>query len=317
LSINNKNIVSIITIGCAPDNKIVLSDLGIGRHHAEIHVRSNGIMVIIDLRSTNGTTVNGHSIVPMEKVLISRKDKILFAKTIFNWDFIVETSPKPDGEIPEGNLGSFMSEVFGAGDRFKSIKLFFSLLENTSDNIVQLSHSPSKSKIDPIEFFSIGIGLYLFNATYLFSILEEVAMETFLLTEWMLTLILAVSIFLAAVLNFNLFKLMTETKKKWINYFCAWLIFSGFAFTGFSLITFPFILIFFFDETLWHQTNKIIFTICLSINAFYCLVWVPLIWIKMNKKFWETTYFRVIFILIAILGITLLIYRFVVSYLEK
>jgi len=46
----------VIRIGTAPDNDIVLSDRAVSRHHAEIHVTKQGLL-IRDLGSTNGTFV--------------------------------------------------------------------------------------------------------------------------------------------------------------------------------------------------------------------------------------------------------------------
>lgn len=316
----------IFTIGRAPDNKIIFNDDSVGRYHAELHISSSGAIHIIDLNSTNGTKVNGIKITPNAKHLVNRGDKVIFATTALNWNKIPNyqmtaienevVQPPSAARFNDGILTDFAGKVSGTKDRFRSIKHFFSLMENTSDKIVALSTNPSETKFDAVEFFTIGMGFYLFNAYFLFGIVNDVGNENFLLPDFIMSIILALFIFLVALLNYNLFKLMTETQKRWSNYFNAWLAFSGYTFIGFSFITFPFVLIFFFDKSLWHDTNKIIFTLCLSVNAFYCLVWIPLIWIKMNKKFWETTYFRVIFILLAILGISLLVYKFVVSYLE-
>jgi hypothetical protein len=49
------------TIGRAADNDIQLHDLRVSRHHARIEPRS-GTLYIIDLASSNGTTVNGRPI---------------------------------------------------------------------------------------------------------------------------------------------------------------------------------------------------------------------------------------------------------------
>ena len=48
-----------VRIGRAEDNDIVLDDLLVSRHHAELRVRPDGATEIVDLRSLNGTYVNG------------------------------------------------------------------------------------------------------------------------------------------------------------------------------------------------------------------------------------------------------------------
>jgi pSer/pThr/pTyr-binding forkhead associated (FHA) protein len=46
-------------IGRRPDNDIVVSDLGVSKHHAELRRTPAGRYSIIDLGSHNGTYVNG------------------------------------------------------------------------------------------------------------------------------------------------------------------------------------------------------------------------------------------------------------------
>jgi len=48
-----------LRIGRQHDNDIVLNDLGVSRHHAELRNTGNGRYVIVDLDSSNGTFLNG------------------------------------------------------------------------------------------------------------------------------------------------------------------------------------------------------------------------------------------------------------------
>ena len=48
-----------IRIGRTPDNDLVVSDLDLSRHHAELRKSPAGSYEIIDLGSHNGTFVNG------------------------------------------------------------------------------------------------------------------------------------------------------------------------------------------------------------------------------------------------------------------
>ena len=51
-----------LRIGRAPDNDLVLDDLLVSRHHAELRKRADGGYEIADLGSQNGTFVNGRRI---------------------------------------------------------------------------------------------------------------------------------------------------------------------------------------------------------------------------------------------------------------
>ncbi len=51
-----------ITIGRHPSNTIVLSDASVSRFHATVETR-HGLSTIADTNSTNGTSVNGQSVV--------------------------------------------------------------------------------------------------------------------------------------------------------------------------------------------------------------------------------------------------------------
>ena len=51
----------VLRIGRAPDNDIVVSDLGVSRHHAELRRTGSGYE-IVDLDSHNGTFVNGQRV---------------------------------------------------------------------------------------------------------------------------------------------------------------------------------------------------------------------------------------------------------------
>lgn len=48
-----------VTVGRAPEADIVLDDVTVSRHHARFEVNGQGGYRLVDLRSTNGTYLNG------------------------------------------------------------------------------------------------------------------------------------------------------------------------------------------------------------------------------------------------------------------
>jgi ABC-type multidrug transport system ATPase subunit len=68
------------TLGRAPDNDIVVDDLEVSRHHAEIRVATDGRLEIFDLGSHNGTFVNG---VRVEKATLGDFDLVTVGHHMF------------------------------------------------------------------------------------------------------------------------------------------------------------------------------------------------------------------------------------------
>ncbi|MCC9312415.1 ATP-binding cassette domain-containing protein [Kitasatospora sp. RB6PN24] len=60
-----------LRIGRAPDNDLVLTDLEVSRHHAELHTTADGRCAITDLHSHNGTYLNGQ---PVTQAVIAPGD---------------------------------------------------------------------------------------------------------------------------------------------------------------------------------------------------------------------------------------------------
>jgi pSer/pThr/pTyr-binding forkhead associated (FHA) protein len=65
-----------VVIGRSPECQVVLKDFGISRQHAKIVVDEDGAR-ILDLKSKNGTTVNG---VPVVEAPLKDGDRILLGK---------------------------------------------------------------------------------------------------------------------------------------------------------------------------------------------------------------------------------------------
>jgi hypothetical protein len=62
----------LMSIGRGSDNDLVIHDARVSRHHAQLHAR-RGTLVFTDLRSTNGSRVNGARV---EEVVLGQGDRI-------------------------------------------------------------------------------------------------------------------------------------------------------------------------------------------------------------------------------------------------
>jgi hypothetical protein len=67
-----------ISIGRAPECELVLKDSRVSRHHARLTAR-DGLLVLTDLGSTNGTRVNGHRV---SEVVLGAGDRIMVGETV-------------------------------------------------------------------------------------------------------------------------------------------------------------------------------------------------------------------------------------------
>jgi hypothetical protein len=78
-----------IRIGRAPECELVLKDSRASRRHARLHVR-DGVLVLTDLSSTNGTRVNGH---PVTELVLGAGDRIQIGET----SLVIEAAPAGTG----------------------------------------------------------------------------------------------------------------------------------------------------------------------------------------------------------------------------
>ncbi|GAA4881870.1 FHA domain-containing protein [Kitasatospora terrestris] len=70
----------VVRIGRAPDNDLVVGDLSVSRHHAELRARADGRYEIADLESHNGTFVNGQ---PVLQALVGPGDLVGIGHSVF------------------------------------------------------------------------------------------------------------------------------------------------------------------------------------------------------------------------------------------
>ena len=78
-----------IRIGRAPECELVLKDARASRRHARLHAR-DGVLVLTDLGSTNGTLVNGHRVT---ELVLGAGDRIQIGDT----SLLVEAAPAGTG----------------------------------------------------------------------------------------------------------------------------------------------------------------------------------------------------------------------------
>jgi len=85
-----------VVIGRSPECQVVLKDFGISRQHARILVDDDGVR-ILDLKSKNGTTVNG---VPVMEASLKDGDRILLGKFQLTFTKSLEGKVVLDEERP-------------------------------------------------------------------------------------------------------------------------------------------------------------------------------------------------------------------------
>jgi hypothetical protein len=93
---------SILQIGRAPDNDIVLNDGSVSKHHAQLVINSSDDVGIVDLNSTNGTSVNGAKIVGYQK--LGENDIVKIGTQLLTWrNYVREFAPLKRENLPESH----------------------------------------------------------------------------------------------------------------------------------------------------------------------------------------------------------------------
>jgi pSer/pThr/pTyr-binding forkhead associated (FHA) protein len=72
------------TLGCSPDNDIVLDDWAVSPCHALVLTRVGGL-TLIDLRSANGTFVNEMLVAPDQQVFLEDGDLIRIGSLLLRY----------------------------------------------------------------------------------------------------------------------------------------------------------------------------------------------------------------------------------------
>lgn len=84
-----------LTIGRAPDNKLVLDESGVSRYHAEIRRVGGNRHLIMDLGSANGTWLNGRRISVHRE--LGTGDEIQIGKSVLSYTAADRPSSNPSG----------------------------------------------------------------------------------------------------------------------------------------------------------------------------------------------------------------------------
>ena len=71
-----------VVIGRAPDAHVQLQDTFVSSHHARVEAETGGL-VVEDLGSTNGTSVNGEEIAARKRLLLGTADRLTIGDTVF------------------------------------------------------------------------------------------------------------------------------------------------------------------------------------------------------------------------------------------
>ena len=124
-----------VVIGRSPDCQVVLKDFGISRNHAKIVVDEDGVR-IMDLKSKNGTQVNG---VPVVEARLKDNDRILLGKFQLTFSKTLDSKIEVDEAKP-------LSEE--AGTIIRSVGELSKLLQDTAPPGAKLPQEQGKKPAD-------------------------------------------------------------------------------------------------------------------------------------------------------------------------
>ncbi len=91
--------MSVITVGRANGNNIVLSDKSISNYHSKFVIENDGTLWIHDLNSTNGTFVNGNKIAGKKQ--LTPQDSVKLGLFPFNWQEQILVSASEGKQIED------------------------------------------------------------------------------------------------------------------------------------------------------------------------------------------------------------------------
>ncbi len=101
---------SLFTIGSSPDNSLVIDNIKVSAHHAEIRSDENGAS-ITDLGSIHGTFLNGERLGFNSPQLLNPGDSITVGDSMFTYD-IVEAQHNEETITKQGEQGEEYQDTF-------------------------------------------------------------------------------------------------------------------------------------------------------------------------------------------------------------
>ena len=107
-----------VTIGRLPDNAVIIDNPAVSGHHARVYLEGQHV-VLEDLRSTNGTFVNGR---PITRQVLQHGDEVLVGKHQLVFDRTA-TEAQPVTTMPMEGLGDTVY-LDGGGSAFAASYLW-------------------------------------------------------------------------------------------------------------------------------------------------------------------------------------------------
>jgi predicted ester cyclase len=125
-----------IRIGRVPDNDIVLADLDVSRHHAELRRNPDGSFEIIDLGSHGGTYVNGERITHK---MLTEQDTISIGHATFRLSSgeLRQGTDESPGSVPAVTVAHEVVAAYWAAAEARDWEAFGALL---ADDVIY--HGP-------------------------------------------------------------------------------------------------------------------------------------------------------------------------------
>lgn len=119
--IEHELVADLVTLGRAEDNTVILPDLAVSRHHAQI-ARRDGAVVVMDLGSLNGTLVNGVRLAARQPFALRDGDRLAIGPFSLRYS----TAPSSaDADDPRPALGlsrrGSAPELAGADESRQSV----------------------------------------------------------------------------------------------------------------------------------------------------------------------------------------------------
>jgi FHA domain/Domain of unknown function (DUF4388) len=120
------NLIERIRIGRHDSNELKLTSRSVSNFHAEI-VKEEGVLVLRDLGSTNGTRLNGKRV---EQERLSTGDRLLIGNHLVRLELkarsdapSVPSGQKPNGRWSPGSRGRIASSYLASADKLKTLPL--------------------------------------------------------------------------------------------------------------------------------------------------------------------------------------------------